>query len=172
MMNMFSRVLALKLRTFVIILPTWPTQINFHNIISHGFLNEIDLLWGYSLGKMTKNCIKISKSTFLGQNSGGLGGQANFVDSEREPPEPPPPPLARATLNSSGCKQQTPCIKYKRLEWSKIYRLKIVYNIKLTNSWYFVSVCRSCLIKYLESSYNCPKCNTEIHKTKPLEYIR
>lgn len=34
------------------------------------------------------------------------------------------------------------------------------------------SFCRSCLIKYLETSYNCPKCNTEIHKTKPLEYIR
>jgi len=34
------------------------------------------------------------------------------------------------------------------------------------------SFCRSCLLKYLEISFNCPKCNTEIHKTKPLEYIR
>ncbi|XP_065666541.1 polycomb complex protein BMI-1 isoform X3 [Hydra vulgaris] len=34
------------------------------------------------------------------------------------------------------------------------------------------SFCRSCLLKYLESSYNCPKCTTEIHKTKPLEYTR
>ncbi|XP_057293031.1 polycomb complex protein BMI-1-B-like isoform X2 [Hydractinia symbiolongicarpus] len=34
------------------------------------------------------------------------------------------------------------------------------------------SFCKSCIIKHLELSYNCPKCNTEIHKTKPLEYIR
>merc|ERR1712226_1096872 len=35
------------------------------------------------------------------------------------------------------------------------------------------SFCKSCLVKYLsESSYDCPKCGMEIHKTKPWEYIR
>lgn len=34
------------------------------------------------------------------------------------------------------------------------------------------SFCRSCIIRHLELSYDCPKCNTEIHKTKPFEYIR
>ena len=36
---------------------------------------------GNILGKMAKNCMKITKSTFLGQNSGwggGHGGQANL----------------------------------------------------------------------------------------------
>ena len=47
-----------------------------------GFPNLVDL-WGDSLGKMAKNCMKITKSTFLGQNSRGehVGGQANFSDS-------------------------------------------------------------------------------------------
>ncbi|XP_066932377.1 polycomb complex protein BMI-1-B-like [Clytia hemisphaerica] len=34
------------------------------------------------------------------------------------------------------------------------------------------SFCRGCIIRHLENSYNCPKCSTEIHKTKPFEYIR
>ena len=34
-----------------------------------------------NLSKMAKNCMKITKSIFLGQNSGGgMGGQANFLD--------------------------------------------------------------------------------------------
>ena len=41
---------------------------------------------GDNLGKMAKNCMKITKSTFLGQNS---GGQANFSGSGGIPPVPP-----------------------------------------------------------------------------------
>ena len=34
---------------------------------------------GDSLGKMAKNCMKMTKSAFLGQNSGGdIGAQASF----------------------------------------------------------------------------------------------
>ena len=34
-----------------------------------------------NLSKMAKNCMKITKSIFLGQNSGGgMGGQTNFLD--------------------------------------------------------------------------------------------
>ena len=41
-------------------------------------------LVGDNLGKMAKNCMKITKSAFLGQNSGAggdMGGQANFSGS-------------------------------------------------------------------------------------------
>ena len=50
---------------------------------------------GDNLGKMAKNCMKITKSAFLGQNSGGgsWGGQANFSGKKGgSPPQPPPPP--------------------------------------------------------------------------------
>ena len=44
-----------------------------------GFPNEFDLCWDDNLGKMAKNCMKITKSTFLGQNSGGgHGGTSQF----------------------------------------------------------------------------------------------
>ena len=46
---------------------------------------------GDNLGKMAKNCMKITKLAFLGLNSGGTwGGQANFSGSGEEPPSPPP----------------------------------------------------------------------------------
>ena len=51
---------------------------------------------GDSLGKMAKNCMKITKSAFLGQNSGGGGGrhgggQANFSSGGGgSPPSPSP----------------------------------------------------------------------------------
>ncbi|XP_022785918.1 polycomb complex protein BMI-1-B-like isoform X1 [Stylophora pistillata] len=34
------------------------------------------------------------------------------------------------------------------------------------------SFCRSCIVKYLQASYHCPVCAVEVHKTKPLLYIR
>ncbi|XP_067021559.1 polycomb complex protein BMI-1-A-like [Acropora muricata] len=34
------------------------------------------------------------------------------------------------------------------------------------------SFCRSCIVKYLQTSYNCPVCDVEVHKTKPLLHIR
>lgn len=34
------------------------------------------------------------------------------------------------------------------------------------------SFCKSCIVKYLETSYNCPVCQTEIHKTRPLLHVR
>ena len=50
-----------------------------------GFPNGV-AFGGDSLGKIAKNCMKMTKSAFLGQNSGGEmgGGQANF--SGRAPP--------------------------------------------------------------------------------------
>ena len=33
-------------------------------------------------------------------------------------------------------------------------------------------VCRSCIVKYLQTSYHCPVCDVEVHKTKPLLHIR
>ena len=46
---------------------------------------------GDNLGKMAKNCMKITKSAFWGQNSWGDmgGGQANFLGSWGIPPVPP-----------------------------------------------------------------------------------
>ena len=32
---------------------------------------------GDSLGKMVKNCMKVTKSAFLGQNSGGTWGETS-----------------------------------------------------------------------------------------------
>ena len=33
-------------------------------------------------------------------------------------------------------------------------------------------VCRSCIVHYLDSSFNCPVCHTEVHKTRPLVNVR
>ena len=58
---------------------------------------------GDNLGKMAKNCMKITKSAFMGQNSGGdMGGQANFLGSGGDPSQSPPvPPLLGETLHVS-----------------------------------------------------------------------
>ena len=54
-----------------------------------GFPNRVDW-WGDNLGKMAKNCMKITKLTLWGQNSGGdMGGQVNFSGSEEYPTSPP-----------------------------------------------------------------------------------
>ena len=37
---------------------------------------------------------------------------------------------------------------------------------------FFSVVCRSCIVKYLQTSYHCPVCDVEVHKTKPLLHIR
>ena len=52
-------------------------------------------LEGDNVGKMVKNCMKMTKSVFLGQNSGGAwgrGGQANFSGSGGGVDPPPVPP--------------------------------------------------------------------------------
>ena len=61
-----------------------PEVLNFQ-----GFSNGIDWWGGDKSGKMAKNCIKMESSAFLGQNRGDIGGQANFLTSERIPPVPP-----------------------------------------------------------------------------------
>jgi len=33
---------------------------------------------------------------------------------------------------------------------------------------YFVAVCKSCVVKYLQSSKCCPQCGLKIHETQPL----
>ena len=55
-----------------------------------GFPNGVN--WrGGNLGKMAKNCMKMTKLAFLGQNNGGdMGGQANFSVSGGIPPSLPP----------------------------------------------------------------------------------
>lgn len=35
-----------------------------------------------------------------------------------------------------------------------------------------VSVCKSCIVKYLEKNKYCPECDVQVHKTKPLLNIR
>lgn len=37
---------------------------------------------------------------------------------------------------------------------------------------YYVSVCRSCIVRYLETNKYCPVCDVQVHKTKPLLNIR
>ncbi|XP_028419146.1 polycomb complex protein BMI-1-like [Dendronephthya gigantea] len=34
------------------------------------------------------------------------------------------------------------------------------------------SFCKSCIVRFLDTSYNCPVCHTEVHKTKPLVNVR
>ncbi|XP_046846160.1 polycomb complex protein BMI-1-like isoform X2 [Xenia sp. Carnegie-2017] len=34
------------------------------------------------------------------------------------------------------------------------------------------SFCKRCIVKFLETSCNCPVCHTEIHKTRPLLHVR
>ena len=47
-----------------------------------------------------------------------------------------------------------------------------VYFIYLFIYLFIFSVCRSCIVKYLQASYHCPVCDVEVHKTKPLLNIR
>ena len=42
-----------------------------------------------NLGKMTKNCMKITNSAFLGENSGGEGDKPIFRVVGGDPPSPP-----------------------------------------------------------------------------------
>ena len=55
-----------------------------------GFPNWVDW-WGDNLDKMAKNCMKMAKSAFLGQNSAGT----NFSGSGGDPPSPSPVPPTR-----------------------------------------------------------------------------
>ena len=60
-----------------------------------GFPEWGRLVGGDNLGKMAKNCMKITKLTFLAQNSGGTWGrQASFSGSLGRIPRSPPPPTA------------------------------------------------------------------------------
>ena len=60
-------------------------------LYSSGFPKWGRLMWGGNLGKMAKNCKKMTKSAFLGQNSGGIWrGQGNFSSSGGDPPVPAP----------------------------------------------------------------------------------
>ncbi|XP_077979049.1 polycomb complex protein BMI-1-A-like [Glandiceps talaboti] len=34
------------------------------------------------------------------------------------------------------------------------------------------SFCKTCIVRYLESSRYCPVCDTQVHKTRPLQHIR
>ncbi|CAB3982290.1 polycomb complex BMI-1-A-like, partial [Paramuricea clavata] len=34
------------------------------------------------------------------------------------------------------------------------------------------SFCKSCIVRFLDTSYNCPVCHTEVHKTKPMVNVR
>ena len=56
-----------------------------------GFPNKVDW-WGRggNLSKMAKNCMKITKSTFLGQKSGEIWGEPIFQVVGWDPPQPPP----------------------------------------------------------------------------------
>ena len=60
---------------------------------------------GHNLGKMAKNCMKMTKSAILGQNSAGMkwGRQANISGSWGRSPQSPPvlPPLLVETLFSN-----------------------------------------------------------------------
>ncbi len=40
--------------------------------------------------------------------------------------------------------------------------------------YYFITVCKSCIVKYLDLEKNnkCPRCELIIHQSHPLNYIR
>ena len=48
------------------------------NYTCSGFPNAVDW-WGDNFDKMAKNYMKITKSAFLGQNSGGYRGTSQFL---------------------------------------------------------------------------------------------
>ena len=36
----------------------------------------------------------------------------------------------------------------------------------------FFAVCKTCIVKYLQSSKNCPQCTLKIHETQPLMNLK
>ena len=52
--------------------------------------------------------------------------------------------------------------------------LATCYSIsgKCTMHYVFVSVCKTCIVKYLQSSKNCPQCTLKIHETQPLMNLK
>ena len=55
---------------------------------SQGFSHEVDLS-GDNLRKIAKNCMKDTKSTFLGKTAGRHGGTSQFFGQWWDPPSPP-----------------------------------------------------------------------------------
>lgn len=48
-----------------------------------------------------------------------------------------------------------------------------LHNLLIDGAFVFMlPVCRSCIVKYLETSRFCPICDVQLHKTKPLLSIR
>lgn len=45
------------------------------------------------------------------------------------------------------------------------------FDVRLHNLFLF-SVCKSCIVKHLQSSKNCPQCGVKVHETQPLLHLR
>ena len=66
------------------------TEFGTTKTLHQGFPNGVNW-WDDNLGKMAKNCMKITKSVFWGQNSGGwgMGGKPILWVVEENPPQSP-----------------------------------------------------------------------------------
>ena len=89
--------------------PDWRKSNLLGSCIDTGFPKRGRLVGeGDSLGKMAKNCIKITKSAFLGQSSGrDMGEQANFLGSRGGSP-PVPSTRGNPGVQKGYFKQEKP----------------------------------------------------------------
>ena len=76
---------------------------------------------GDNLGKMAKNCMKMTKSALLGQNTGGTwggGGKPTLRVVGGIPPVAPSPPPLGETLSYP---RHTECSNLTEARWCNIY---------------------------------------------------
>ena len=58
-------------------------------------------------------------------------------------------------------------IHYYWNKWQKLFLHSKHVNLPIC-----ISVCKSCLVRYLEEHNTCPKCGILIHQSHPMNYIR
>ncbi|EDO36999.1 predicted protein [Nematostella vectensis] len=62
--------------------------------------------------------------------------------------------------------------KYRRGNEFELDRGPIVAWLRILIRLFCPAVCRSCIVSWLQASYHCPVCDTEVHKTRPFLNIR
>ncbi len=58
----------------------------------------------------------------------------------------------------------------KKYNYFKLYAYRSMNKFAL--NLFMITVCKSCIVKYLENSEYCPVCEVQLHSTKPLSGLR
>ena len=133
----------------------------------HGFPNRVNF-WGHHLVKMTKNCIKITKSTVWGQNrGGGHEGTSQLFGTEDHPS---PPLLGKNLLKSSILYFWLITFNLKRFDAILIFKLAIFISLKTLSrlresscSWKEKATAIACLfLSILVVKVNAHACSSSI----------